>query len=159
GKNAEADAYGIQAVEVLEKLPPNSELAMAYSNRAQLHMLADENADAIRWGQRAIDLAAQLGDQATLAHALNNVGAALMNSGTLDGQAQRRESLAIALANGFEEHAARGYTNLADRFVELRDYATAMQYFNEGIHYCVERTLDSWTSYMTAWRARCHFEQ
>ncbi len=34
-----------------------------------------------------------------------------------------------------------------------------MHYLDEGIGYCEERDLDSWTSYMTAWRARARFEQ
>ena len=159
GKKVDADLYAIRAIEVLEKLPPNSELAMAYSNRAQLHMLANEDSDAVQWGQRAVEMAVRLGDQEILAHALNNVGAALMHTGDSSGRARLEESLKISLANGLEEHAARAYTNLACRFVDSRAYATAIQYLNDGIHYCLERDLDSWTLYMTAWRARYHFEQ
>ncbi|HLW02949.1 MAG TPA: AAA family ATPase [Ktedonobacterales bacterium] len=50
GKPGEAEAYATQAVQVLEALPPGIELAMAYSNKAQLAMLADATAEAIGWG-------------------------------------------------------------------------------------------------------------
>jgi hypothetical protein len=50
-------AVAVEAVTILEDLAPGPELAMAYSNRSQLHMLADESQDAIIWGSRAIELA------------------------------------------------------------------------------------------------------
>jgi hypothetical protein len=43
----EAESYGLAAVTILETLPPSPELAMAYSNRSQLHMLADEGQEAV----------------------------------------------------------------------------------------------------------------
>ena len=159
GKNAEADAYAAQAVSVLERLPPDSELAMAYSNCAQLYMVADETAKAREWGQRAIVLAEQLGNNEILVHALNNVGTALMSIGETGGKAQVEKSLQIALANGFEEHAARAYTNLASIYVRKRAYADAMRYLRDGLRYTLERDLDSMAWYMVAWRARCHLEQ
>ena len=39
-------------------------------------MLADNTAEAVRWGERAIVLAESLGDTETLVHALKNVGTA-----------------------------------------------------------------------------------
>ena len=41
----------------LEALPPGPELAMAYSNRAQLDMLAHHVDSAIEWAQRTLKLA------------------------------------------------------------------------------------------------------
>ena len=43
GRRVDADRYGREAVTVLELLPPGPELAMAYSNRSQLHMLAQRS--------------------------------------------------------------------------------------------------------------------
>ena len=42
GQNAEAERFAAEAVEQLEQLPPGPELAMAFSNRAQLAMLASD---------------------------------------------------------------------------------------------------------------------
>jgi predicted ATPase/DNA-binding CsgD family transcriptional regulator len=159
GNKADADSYAIQSVAVLEKLPPGCELAMTYSNCAQLYMLADETAKAVDWGRRALALAEQLGDNEILAHALNNIGAAMMQTGNNIGQAHLEKSLQISLAQGFEEHAARAYSNLSSICVKAHRYSEAVRYLNDGIHYCIERDLDAWRLYMSAWRARSHLEQ
>jgi tetratricopeptide (TPR) repeat protein len=49
GQSSEAEQYAAEAVQLLETLPPDARLAMAYSNRAQLSMLADNTAEAVRW--------------------------------------------------------------------------------------------------------------
>jgi DNA-binding CsgD family transcriptional regulator len=68
-------------------------------------------------------------------------------------------SLELALKHEYEEHAARAYTNLACAAISLYDYARAAVYLQDGITYCVDRDLDSWRLYMTAWRARFRLEQ
>ena len=159
GRKAEAESYAIEAVAVLENLPPGPELAMAYSNRAQLHMLADEHQQAVLWGTRAIALAQDLGATETLVHALNNVGTAELISHDEQGRIKLEESLRLALANSFQEHAGRAFTNLAYVAVRYRNYHLAMRYLNDGIAYTTEHDMDSLTLYMRAERARAHFEQ
>jgi hypothetical protein len=81
---------------------------MAYSNMAQLRMLADDNAAALDWGTKAIGLARELGDRDAEIHALNNVGTVLATAGDLiEGQARLTQSLDLALAGDAHEHAAR----------------------------------------------------
>ncbi len=46
GKSSEAEQYAGEAGNLLETLPPDTRLAMAYTNRAQLAMLADNTAEA-----------------------------------------------------------------------------------------------------------------
>ena len=53
----DADSYGNAAVGALEQLLPGPELAMAYSNLSQLHMLADDTDGALVWGEKAMALA------------------------------------------------------------------------------------------------------
>jgi DNA-binding CsgD family transcriptional regulator len=159
GRKDEADRYAAEAVAVLEELPPGPELAMAYSNCSQLHMLAYESDHALFWGLRAIALAEKIGATEILSHALNNVGTAQLHYGHKQGRAKLEESLRLALANDLQEHAARAFTNLASNAVKHREYKPAMRYLNEGITYSTERDLDSWRMYMSAWRARAHFEQ
>jgi DNA-binding CsgD family transcriptional regulator len=160
GHRGESEQYAQHAIVLLETLPPAQELAMAYSNRAQLHMLADETAEAIRLGDQAIALAEKLGDSEVLCHALNNVGTAeLYQTYSQAGRFKLERSLKIALAQGFHEHVARAYTNLASKAVEHRQYDDAMPYLNSGISYSTERDLDAWTTYMLAWRARAYYEQ
>ncbi len=71
----------------------------------------------------------------------------------LEGRADLQRALQIALAGGFEEHVARAYVNLSTRPARNRDYAFAAQYLEDGIRYCEERDLDSWSRYMQAQRA------
>ncbi len=159
GQSREAEQYAAEAVQLLETLPPDTRLAMAYSNRAQLSMLADNTAEAVRWGERAIALAESLGDSETLVHALNNVGTALLTAQDEQGRARLERSLQLALERGWEEHVARAYNNLACCAVMSRDYPLAERLLQEGLAYCVEHDLDSWATYMGAWRARARFEQ
>lgn len=159
GRNLEARAAAEEAIAVLETLPPGPELAMAWSNRAQLHMLAQETAEAVAWGTRAIELAQRIGDQAILAHALNNVGTAEELAGRAEGSAKLDESLRISLERGYQEHAARAYTNIGSGAVRAVDYARAEQALDAGIAYATDRDLDAWRMYMLAWRARMRLER
>ena len=157
---AQAKRYAAEAIHLLETLPPGSELAMAYSNRAQLHMVADEVPETLRWGNQAIELAEKLDDPEILSHALNNVGMAEVMAGDIElGRARLERSLQLAQVHEFHEHVARAYTNLGSEAVRLRDYAVAIPYLNDGIDYCIERDLDLWSLYQLAWRARANLDQ
>jgi len=159
GLGHDGERYAMEAVAALEPLGVSHELAMAYSNVAQIAMLAAHNAKAIEWGERAIQLARQLGNDEILAHALNNVG---MGRSRVVGDAGWQEvmqSLEISLRQGFPEHVARAYTNLSATAIAQRDYVTASTHLEAGIAYCAERELDAWNLYMRAYRARARFEQ
>ncbi|HEV7652331.1 MAG TPA: AAA family ATPase [Actinophytocola sp.] len=150
-RNTDAERYGAEAVATLAALPPGPELAMAYSNLAQLRMLEQDTATALMWGNRAIELATRIGYADALVHALNNVGTAYMIDLAVDvGSAHLRQSLDLALAADLEEHAARAYTNLGWDFGALRRLDEAEEWLRTGIQYCVERDLDSWRLYMQA---------
>ncbi len=159
GDNATADREARRAVELLEPLPAGRELAMAYSNVAQLCMLANDVPGALRWGERAIDLAEELGDEETLVHALNNVGSAELLGASRAGVAKVERSLELALRAGLHEHAARAYTNLASIGIKLHSYDIADRYLRAGIEYTTENDLDSWRLYMTGWLARAELER
>jgi len=159
GRNAEARRRAAEAIAILETAGEGRELAMAYSNQSQLHMLSQECVAAIEWGARAIDLATRLGDDEILAHALNNVGTAHVLAGDARGVVQLEESLRISRERGFQEHAARAYTNLGTEAVRIGEWERARQVLDEGIAYCRERDLDAWLIYMTAYRARLHLAQ
>jgi DNA-binding CsgD family transcriptional regulator len=159
GDNTTAQTEARQAVELLQTLPPGRELAMAYSNMAQLRMNADDVAGTRVWGARAIELAERLGEPEILVHALNNVGTAELMGGELDGAAKVERSAALAREQGLDEHVARAHTNLACGWIERRDYALGDRQLEQGIEYCRERDLGSWLLYMTGWRARSQLEQ
>jgi DNA-binding CsgD family transcriptional regulator/tetratricopeptide (TPR) repeat protein len=153
GDNAGADAEGRRAVELLEPLPPGPELAMAYSNIAQLRMLTNDLDETRHWGARAGQLAGRLGETEILVHALNNVGTAEMAAGLPEGSEKLHRSLAIALEHRLEEHVARAYTNLGTCAITRRDYAAGDAHLESAIAYCRERDLDAWLLYMLGWRS------
>lgn len=160
GNRKQAENFGSQAVEILEKQPSSSAKAMAYSNMSQLKMLSDQAEECIFWGEKAIAMAEELADQETLSHALNNVGdvQARMKSSKEKGIALLQQSLEIALKNSYHEHVARAYTNLGHNGLLTKDYQLAKETLDAGIQYCEERDLDSWTTYMLSNKARLNLE-
>src|SRR5260370_30661998 len=72
GRKAAAEAYAGEAVAVPEQLPPGRELAMAYSNRAQPDILAENVAAAPEGGREALELGIRLGETQLEVTALTN---------------------------------------------------------------------------------------
>jgi DNA-binding CsgD family transcriptional regulator/tetratricopeptide (TPR) repeat protein len=159
GHGAQAHEYAAAAVKALEAQPPGPELAMAYSNRAQLEMLSRHVDSAIDWAQRTLKLAEPLGRLDIMSHALNNLGTARLIGLDPAGWPELERALQIALDKGYQEHAARAYTNLSSCGVTTRRYELGSGYLEAGIAYCYEHDLDSWRLYMLAFRARARFEQ
>lgn len=160
GRNAEAEGYGLAAVEALETLPPTRELAMAYGNLAHLGTRASDVAATMRYGARAISIAEPLGDHETVCYALESMGTAEIDRGDMrQGCDLLRQSLDLALRYGYEEHAARAYANLALVWVNRRDYAQGERYLQDGITYCAERDLDAWGLFLRWTRARARLDQ
>lgn len=161
GNRIDADKFGQEAVELLEKHPVGPELAMAYSNRSHLAMLANSTNEAIAWGDKAIALASpQAFDRPDiLCTVFNNIGSALQWRDADRARGLLDRSLEIALANDFPEHAARTYTNRGWLEVNLLADDKAKDWLDAGITYCIERDLDTWRDYMRAWLAEVHLRQ
>jgi DNA-binding CsgD family transcriptional regulator len=159
GRREDAERYAVESIAVLESLEPGPELAMAYSNRSQLHMLALEKEEAVFWGRKAVELATRCNDHQTLVHALNNLGATRLFSADDGGQADLETSLRFALEYGFEEHAGRAYTNLASTLLQRRAFAAADAVISEGLTYCTEHDIDYLRFYLDALRAQVALER
>jgi DNA-binding NarL/FixJ family response regulator len=154
GDNDVAETEARMAISLLEHLKPQPELAMAYSNLAQLRMLTRDIDGAIEWGNRAIALAEILGERETLVHALNTVGTAERRRDPPAGVRKLERSLALALADNLDEHVARAYTNLSAAAVEWHEHAQAERWLDQGVLYCLEHDLGAWGLYMMGYRAR-----
>ncbi len=136
-----AEEYVNKAIEILEKLPPGKELAMAYSNKSQTYMLREETEQAINWGEKAVKLARKIKDKDIEVHALNNIGTAKMFVDDFSGDEHLRKSLQISLQNDFVEHTMRAYINLGCILLQKRDLKRANKYFTEGTEYCSDKDL------------------
>jgi DNA-binding CsgD family transcriptional regulator len=153
GRRAEAEQAGRAALEILEALPPGPQLAWAYSNLSQLHMLAREHAQAIDWGTKAAALAEQLGETEVRIHATTNVASARIVSDDERGWPELEACLREARAAGFEDHAGRIYGNLISSATKLCRLAQAERYGDEGLAYCREHDLDLYRLHLLGWRA------
>lgn len=152
GRGEDAERQAETAIELLDG-SASVELAMAYSNRAQLRMLSSDLAGTRAWGATTLELLERLPDgprrEEVRVHALNNVGTIEVTAGDLaTGEGLLLESLEGARAAGLHEHAARAYCNLASAAVVQRRHGEATRYLDEGIEYCGDRDLDSWTVYL-----------
>jgi DNA-binding CsgD family transcriptional regulator/tetratricopeptide (TPR) repeat protein len=155
GRRSDAAAHGTSAIEVLEPLGAGRELAMAYSNRAQLHILADEYALAPEWGDRAIAMAEKIGDIEVLVHALTN--AACLEPGS--ARQMQLRAVRLAQEHGMHEHALRAYTWPICDCIEERDYPPAESLLAEAIEYATTRDIDTYANYLRGWRGRMRLEQ
>ena len=78
GRDANSAAVDDRAIAILEPLGASAELAAALRSRAQLHMLERNQTQALHFGRRAIRMAEELGNVATLAAANQTVAIALL---------------------------------------------------------------------------------
>lgn len=159
GEGDRAEELLNQAIATLETVDSGADLAMSYSMRSQWHMLNDRIEPAIAWGRRAVELARGLGEVETQVHALNNIGSAMMAAGDMSGRAELDQSLELALAHGYHEHAARVYTNMTETAALNRDFLLAEEYCDAGIAFDTVHDLDSWLYYLHGCRARLAFER
>ncbi len=158
GHPEEADKVGREALALLEQFSDTHELAMAYSNLSSLCMNAEDTEGTLAWGTRAMELAQRLDDREVLVHVLNNIGTMEVLTGAREGNKKLERSIELAEQAGLEEHAGRGYINLAWAISRTRAYEFA-NCLAAGIEYCSERGLDLWWLYMIAYRARVELDQ
>lgn len=125
------------------------ELAMAYSNLAQVFMLNREYNLVCDPAEAAIKIAAELDDREILCHALNNLAAALMFSDPDRARHEMARSLELAFEIGHVDHAARAFVNATYMEMYLCQFEAAKSYATRGIAYCNEEELDGYRIYLT----------
>jgi DNA-binding CsgD family transcriptional regulator len=135
GHGDAARATAMRAIDVLATEEPGRELAMAYSNRSQLHLLAHELDPAIEWGERARELADRLGDLETSVHASITVITARLLRGDPTAAVAMRRVHADAAAAGLADHASRALVNLASSLVDTWRYVAGAAALDEAFAY------------------------
>jgi DNA-binding CsgD family transcriptional regulator len=159
GNRREAEAAAARAIAVLEDLAPGHELAMAYSNRAQLDVLADRLETGAVWAARAIELAQRLDDRETLSHALTTIGSARIRGGDSGGRTDLERGIGVAVAANLEDHAARALCNLGTLNAEMRDYRFARQDLDRALAFVRARELSGYVQHVLGHRARVRLDQ
>ncbi len=155
----EGEALALQAVELLERLPPGHELAMAYGNVSQRRMVVKKLEAAITAGSRALALARRLDDTEATVYALTNIGAAEFQAGLKEGLGKLEEALALALKHDLEDYAGRAYFSVVRCAALQRNFTVADAYLGPGLEYCRERGLDTWRLYLLGCGARTELDR
>jgi DNA-binding CsgD family transcriptional regulator/tetratricopeptide (TPR) repeat protein len=153
GRTPEAKILELEAVELLEQVPPSGALARAYGAVAADRLFNDDTQEAIDWGGRAIDLAERMGNQQALIYSLNTVGTAEIVSGRPGGREKLERSIELGKAADLGVEVGRGYLNLMAAFGTRREWKEANAYLEPGIEYCRERGLEAWLECLVAGQA------
>jgi DNA-binding CsgD family transcriptional regulator/tetratricopeptide (TPR) repeat protein len=146
---AEAGAAMSEAVTVLEQLPPSPELARAYSTMAAVLGVGDDDA-AIRWGERALELAERVGCLDAMGDTLNIVGTVELRQGNAEGLVKLDRGRALAQQAGDERGVARAHLHPALALAGRREWVLAERYIQPGLAFCRERGLDAWHRMLTS---------
>jgi DNA-binding CsgD family transcriptional regulator/tetratricopeptide (TPR) repeat protein len=155
---AEAIAAASEAVTVLEQVPPGPELARTYNTMATVMGLGDDDA-AIRWGEKALELAGRVGCLDAMADTLNIVGVVELRRGNLDGLARMDRSRDLAQQAGDELGVARAYGYPAMVLAGRREWVLAERYIQPGLVFCRDRGLDGWQGWLTTMAAEAALAQ
>ncbi len=159
GRGEEARRTGLEAVAILEQLPPGRELASAYINLSFLCRQAVDTKAARKWGHRALKLATNLDDADVLSGALITLGTLEMLAGFDSGRQRLEGAAALAEKNGLEKFVADAFFGLAAGATFRRAYDLADVYFEKGLAYCSEHGNDLMQLYFLAHRARAELER
>jgi DNA-binding CsgD family transcriptional regulator len=153
----EARVTAREAVDVLESLPRGPELVLAYGHMANLAQIDLDVESALAWGERAITLGTELGEDAIVVDVLLTIGLAEAIAGR--GAARIERALELALDRGTDDCVARGYGALSFAAVRRRDWPEAERWLEAGIAYATERDLDARRLYLLGWRAASRVHQ
>jgi DNA-binding CsgD family transcriptional regulator len=159
GRSEDAMSDGRVAVALLETLPPERGLAVAYANLAKLAALDEDAEQALAWGRRAIELAREIGDGETASDAIVSVEGIEALRGNESGRAKLEHTLEAAIEAGYEEVAAGAFDFLVTAAVRSRSFAAVDRNLARGIDYCSERDLGTWRQSLVAAAARADLDR
>jgi hypothetical protein len=139
------------AVTVLEAEAPGRELVSAYAQLARGNALDAAYAEAIAAAERAIQLAAGLGIGEP-ARALGYRGLARAALGDVQGLADMRRALELAVEQGLGHDAALLHNNLPEAVWQHEGPRAARALCAEGIDFCERRGIAAWALDIAALR-------
>jgi len=134
GRPASATAASQEAIAILEKYPPSTDLAFAVSQSAWLSMIRSDWLETIELADRAIELAEQTGAEQTLIHALNSKGTAMYTRGDAGGLQLLEEARDRAERGGYLLEETVAMINMGGCAAARRDLDLASD--------VVQRTID-----------------
>jgi DNA-binding CsgD family transcriptional regulator len=158
GETEESEKACLEAIALLEKLPPGRELGFAYGVASAIRMDREDAEGALRFGRRATELAEEYGDAEAFTYVLNSIGTAMLLGGDPQGAELLDRSLETAQREGLEDHAGRAFLHFGWVIARNRAYSLEDR-LTSGLEYCSERGLDLWWLYLQAYRARADLDR
>ena len=142
GESDRAHQAANQAVEILESIQPDANVARAYARLAQISMMSGLFDIACELGTKAVAMGEKVGAEAVVVHALNTCGVSQICLGVDDGWSRLDESLHRATAADLEEDIARAFNNLIASSRENRRYDLFDNYSAQATTFFDEHDLD-----------------
>jgi DNA-binding CsgD family transcriptional regulator/tetratricopeptide (TPR) repeat protein len=149
GNSVKARIEAAEAVAILEPLGASEELACAYSGLAHLAMVAADASGARRWGERALELAEQFGDDHTRVHTLVTLATVELQADP-SSTAPLIEARRLAEQVGSRREAARAIANLGNVLLTWGCPRESLPVLEEAVAYAAEHEIHSMQAYAEA---------
>ena len=153
GRTGESARAAREAVAVLERLPASRELAKAYASLARSIGETDGWAAGTGWGQRAQQLAEDLGDIETALDARKIVACGLPDGGLEDLEQVLGDVQRAGLGEGGT------YLWLLRIALDVGRYDVVAGRLATGLEYCTDHGLELFRLYLLSFRARLYLAQ
>jgi DNA-binding CsgD family transcriptional regulator len=114
-------------------------------------MVNYEHAEAIELAHRAVAIAGPLGRTDIVSDSLNTEACSLQGIGRDWGPTMRR-ALDVAVRGGHETQVGRAYVNTYAMYVDEKDFASGEAYYTDGVAYCDEHDLTSYSIFLRSQR-------
>jgi DNA-binding CsgD family transcriptional regulator len=150
-RGPECEAAEKRAIELLEPLGDDPELARALSNHA-FNLWADDPVATEAMLLQAEEMAKNLGDLALQSDILNN-HAFLLLTNRQEWAPRMREALRLALESGGEAQVGRTYANAYTYFAAQYRFAEGERFWRDGIAFCDERDIATYATCLRGHRA------
>lgn len=150
-RGPESVAAYVRAIELLEPLGADPELALAMSAHAFTIWRTDP-VTAVQMLERASEIANEVGDPALRSDVLNNLAAGQYARREVWAQAMQ-EALALALDTGAPAQAARAYSNAYTFYTAQYRFAEGERFWRDGVAYCDERDITTYSTCLRGHRA------
>jgi DNA-binding CsgD family transcriptional regulator len=155
GRLAESLAANLEAVAVLEQIPPSAELALSYVSMAAIYGIGLD-AQARDWGLKAIRLGEELGCAKAVYAGLNIVGCIKIVNGDLAGIADLERSRELAEQHGDYLEVGRAHMHLCWMLAFSREWPLAERYLDSAITFCRDHGQELWFEHLRSLQMESH---
>jgi class 3 adenylate cyclase/tetratricopeptide (TPR) repeat protein len=132
GDTAQCASHLDRARDLVEGGEPSRAKASVITAVSRYLMLAGESGEAIRLGREALAMAEQLGLDELRAHALNNIGVAMLDRDDQDGLAELEHGLAIAVQANVPAAICRTRANICGVLLANGDVKESLVQLEQG---------------------------